>query len=268
MKKKTTSMKARSRIPAAEIAEDLEANRRNALLAIAASPNGLSSKEVAKAIGHEYVNHVGKIVGSRRTTVQSKSGYSTNLVARDLVHINKHGKYIYKATDLGRKAAWILQDSHPWLNSDEAAEDGPTEDGNYDLQDGDYRKLVDRQIRERRGQQQFREALRRRYGDRCVITGCELLHVLEAAHIRPYRGENDNHPENGLLLRSDIHTLFDLDLLGIAPETLRVELHPDVAAEYEEFDGHPLDCPSGKPSHEALRQRYEEFCQRLKEPAA
>jgi HNH endonuclease len=35
------------------------------------------------------------------------------------------------------------------------------------------------------------------------------LDILEAAHISPYRGEEDNHPENGLLLRADLHTLFD-----------------------------------------------------------
>ena len=31
----------------------------------------------------------------------------------------------------------------------------------------------------------------------------------------PYRGTKDNHPDNGLLLRADIHTLFDLDMIGI-----------------------------------------------------
>ena len=59
---------------------------------------------------------------------------------------------------------------------------------------------------------------------RCMVSGCQLVDLLEAAHIRPYRGENDNHPSNGLLLRADLHTLFDLDLLGIDPETLLVRL--------------------------------------------
>ena len=62
------------------------------------------------------------------------------------------------------------------------------------------------------------------------MTGCTVFAVLEAAHIKPYQGENDNHPQNGLLLRADIHTLFDLNLLGIQPERLQVEisgpLHP------------------------------------------
>jgi hypothetical protein len=130
--------------------------------------------------------------------------------------------------------------------------------------------MVDRQIRERRGQQQFRDALRKRYGDQCLVTGCKLVAVLEAAHIRPYRGEGDNHPENGLLLRSDIHTLFDLDLLGIEPEHLRVDLHPDVAKqkEYAPLAGVALSCSdSQRPSREALWLRYEQFRRQLDSPA-
>lgn len=105
---------------------------------------------------------------------------------------------------------------------DEAADRAGSNDGEtYIPQDGDWREVVERQIRERRGQQHFRDILRERYGDRCLVTGCEVLAVLEAAHIKPYQGEADNHPENGLLLRSDIHTLFDLDLIGIEPERLQ-----------------------------------------------
>jgi len=50
--------------------------------------------------------------------------------------------------------------------------------------------------------------------------------VLEAAHIKPYRGKTDSHLENGLLLRADLHTLFDLNLIGVEPDTLTVRVHP------------------------------------------
>jgi hypothetical protein len=150
----------------------------------------------------------------------------------------------------------------------EADEYEPPDDEGYSPEGTDRRPLVYRQIRERRGQRQFRDDLRGRYGDRCLVTGCQILAVLEAAHIRPYRGENDNHPENGLLLRSDVHTLFDLDLLGIEPEQLRVELHPAVAAEYGHLPGVVLGCaPSQRPSRAALEQRYSRFRQRLLRPA-
>jgi hypothetical protein len=135
-------------------------------------------------------------------------------------------------------------------------------DRKYIPQKGDRRKLINRQIRERRGQQQFREALCRRYANRCVMTACDVLAVLEAAHIRPYRGENDNDPGNGLLLRADIHTLFDLNLIGIEPDRLQVELHPDLAKdeEYRKLAGMTLACASHhQPSRVALKLRYEEF---------
>lgn len=72
----------------------------------------------------------------------------------------------------------------------------------------DERDLISRAIRLRRGQAGFRSALLDRHNGRCVISGCRVLGVLEAAHIRPYRGPADNHPSNGLILRSDLHTLF------------------------------------------------------------
>jgi hypothetical protein len=127
----------------------------------------------------------------------------------------------------------------------------------------DRRAKVTRQICERRGQQDFRNALRKRYGDRCLVTGCKVLEVLEAAHIKPYQGERDNDPENGLLLRADIHTLFDLDLLGIEPNGLKVQLHPSIACEYAGFEGRKLGCAQARPSKEALSLRYELFQRRL-----
>lgn len=155
-----------------------------------------------------------------------------------------------------------------WLPDDEADQLGSNEIVNYVPQEGDCRKVVERQIRERRGQQQFRDALRERYGDRCLITGCEVLAILEAAHISPYRGERDNHPANGLLLRADVHTLFDLDLLGIDPDQLRVELHPDVLKEYDPISGVMLGCVGDRqPSTDALKLRYKRFRQRLEDSA-
>ena len=153
-----------------------------------------------------------------------------------------------------------------WLRAEEADLTYPRSENEVYVPQGDDRRLVvERQIRERRGQGVFRDNLRKRYGDRCLVTGCKVLAVLEAAHISPYLGEADNHPENGLLLRADIHTLFDLDLLGIEPEALRVELHPDVSKEYGQFAGKTLACVKvDRPSTKALQQRYELFKKRMK----
>jgi hypothetical protein len=129
----------------------------------------------------------------------------------------------------------------------------------------DQRNLVRRLIAQRKGQPPFRNALLTRYENRCVVTECRLVDLLEAAHIRTCPGQDDNNPENGLLLRADIHTLFDLDLLGIHPRSLRVELHPDIAADddYARFVDIKLHCPAnGRPSLISLRERYELFTRR------
>lgn len=86
----------------------------------------------------------------------------------------------------------------------------------------DAREKVERSIAVRRGQAAFRNGLIEIYGGKCAITGCDALPALEAAHIAPYKGEQWNHPANGILLRADIHTLFDLNLITIDPETLDV----------------------------------------------
>lgn len=154
------------------------------------------------------------------------------------------------------------------LGAEEAERDPLPEGGAYHPEGADRRQVVERQIRVRRGQQQFRDALRSRYGDRCLVTGSEIVALLEAAHIRPYRGDNDNHPANGLLLRADIHTLFDLDLLGIEPIRLLVELHPAILREYGHLAGNPLRCPEAvRPSREALKTRFQQFCRRKEDPA-
>lgn len=155
-----------------------------------------------------------------------------------------------------------------WLRAEEAGDEALGGGDGYSPDEGDSRPLVERQLRERRGQAPFRDALRQWYGDRCLVTGCEALPVLEAAHIKPFRGQHDHHPENGLLLRSDVHTLFDLNLLGIEPDTLRVELHPGITKEYGHVAGTTLICGEGcRPSREALQRRYKLFSNRLSEPA-
>jgi hypothetical protein len=83
--------------------------------------------------------------------------------------------------------------------------------------------------------------------------------LLEASHILPYRGEEFNHPSNGLLLRTDLHTLFDLSLLRIEPDTLTVWIHESVKdPNYSQFHGRPLTITSrNAPSNEALQVRWE-----------
>jgi HNH endonuclease len=72
-------------------------------------------------------------------------------------------------------------------------------------------------VRQRIGQGGFRVLVTDLYGRRCAVTGERTLPVLEAAHIRPITRGGTHDPGNGLLLRSDIHTLFDLGYVTIRP---------------------------------------------------
>ena len=114
-------------------------------------------------------------------------------------------------------------------------------EGEFNLTFSDRRKIVLRSIKERRGQQRFRQKLLRALGGECIISGCRLVDLLEAAHIAPYLGESDNHVSNGLLLRADLHTLFDLNLLAIDPRLFLVRLHPRIASHgYDGLEGKKL----------------------------
>lgn len=125
----------------------------------------------------------------------------------------------------------------------------------------DARERTITAIVQRRGQAEFRRALIEAYDGRCAITGCDVLDVLEAAHIHPYRGTATNKPSNGLLLRADLHTLFDLGLVAIDPHTWRIRVATDLyGSAYAELEGNVIAAPelvSAQPSREALTWHWE-----------
>jgi putative restriction endonuclease len=132
--------------------------------------------------------------------------------------------------------------------------------GEYSSSGQDEREKVKKEIKARRGQKKFRNDLRRRYANKCVITGCEILDILEAAHINPYRGKSDNHPANGLLLRSDIHTLFDLNLIGIQPKTFQVYVQERIKSDYANIHLQKLLVKENAlPDKAALEARWKDF---------
>jgi hypothetical protein len=115
----------------------------------------------------------------------------------------------------------------------------------------------------RRGQRDFRDRLLGAWTRRCVVTECRVEGLLEASHIVPHAEVTDYRTSNGLLLRADIHTLYDLNLLSI-DEHLRVHLAPELlASEYKQYEGKRIqrrpEKLSDAPSAEALRRRYQEF---------
>lgn len=80
----------------------------------------------------------------------------------------------------------------------------------------------------RKGQSKFRKDLLKAYNGRCAITGCEIEEALEAAHIIPHCLTKNNSILNGLLLRADLHTLFDFNLIIVDPDTRMIYLNPQL----------------------------------------
>jgi hypothetical protein len=108
----------------------------------------------------------------------------------------------------------------------------------------DAREKVLRAIVMRRGQPEFRRQLLNAYGSRCAITGCSVPAVLDAAHIIRYQGPTTNHVKNGLLLRTDIHTLFDLGLVAVDAETMTVLLADELSnSPYGDLAGKKVRVP-------------------------
>ena len=77
-------------------------------------------------------------------------------------------------------------------------------------------------VRPRLGQGAFRVIVTDAYERRCAITGERTLPVLEAAHIKPYGSGGPHELENGLLLRSDLHTLCDQGYVTVDADQLKV----------------------------------------------
>ena len=106
----------------------------------------------------------------------------------------------------------------------------------------------------RLGQGTFRIAVTEAYGRACAVTGEHSLPVLEAAHIRPFADDGPHDVRNGLLLRADLHRLFDRGYVTVTPD-LHLEVSPRLRRDYH--NGHtyyPLrDRPVRMPTDRAHR---------------
>ena len=120
--------------------------------------------------------------------------------------------------------------------------------------EGKRMEQVLRVIRE--GQAEFRKRLVDHYGAVCMVTGTALASVIDAAHIVPYNGASTNALSNGLLLRKDIHALFDAGLLTIGPDLVVYVTAGVDDPYYRSLDGKDLTLTAPpKMSKEALRKR-------------
>jgi putative restriction endonuclease len=101
----------------------------------------------------------------------------------------------------------------------------------------------------RLGQGTFRVLVTDAYNRACAVTGEHSLPVLEAAHIKPYSSAGPHLVSNGLLLRSDVHRLFDQGYVTVTPEH-RIKVSDRLRMDYQNgrtyypFDGKQVGLPA------------------------
>jgi putative restriction endonuclease len=86
-------------------------------------------------------------------------------------------------------------------------------------------------MKPRLGQGGFRVSVLDEYQRRCAITGERTVPVLDAAHIQPYSEFGPHSVSNGLLLRSDLHTLFDKGYMTVTND-LRIEVSSKIREQF------------------------------------
>lgn len=177
--------------------------------------------------------------------------------------------YGYSFTrNVGEAVESPLEPTNP-LDSVISSEDTDPKNDTFEPPSNDGREIAQRMIHERPGQARFRETLISAYGVRCCISGPAIAEALEAAHICAYRGDASDHVQNGLLMRADLHKLFDKYCFGIEPETLRVRLSRSLTGNhpYRELDGVRLVFPDARmrPSKKALEVHWKTFNERENE---
>jgi hypothetical protein len=201
--------------------------------------------------------------------VQPLEGVSYEMLNEAAGYADKYFIRAFEVWDPDRSAR-VIRALQQWLKDDtgsnsillEVLRSEADSSGVFDPKsDEDAKERTLASIIRRQGQPKFRNALVLAYNGKCAISGCNAIEALEAAHIIPYSGKGTNDLSNGLLLRADLHTLLDLGLLAIDPESMRVLLSPRLAhTAYIEFHAKELSLPSkvgDQPSKTLLQQLLE-----------
>ena len=158
---------------------------------------------------------------------------------------------------------------HLWANPGQSDSRDPDTFESGDITPYDPDLSIDGRVRawaeitQRPGQVEFRRNVIDAYSGRCAITRCDVKEALHAAHIDPHSGSQSDVTPNGILLRADIHHLFDAFLISINPDSLTVCLSSTlIASSYGPFEGHAPSWPERRelwPNQEALRRHFETF---------
>jgi hypothetical protein len=119
-----------------------------------------------------------------------------------------------------------------------------------------------RAIKSRRGQPKFRKSLLSAFNNTCCITGSTIISVLEAAHVISHSDETNYKVTNGLLLRADMHTLFDLNMIGIDQHGV-VQISDELKeSEYSEYQGVIIADDIPEETIKNLKKRFVEYSEK------
>lgn len=119
----------------------------------------------------------------------------------------------------------------------------------------------------RLGQGTFRKIVLAAYDNRCAITGERTVPVLQASHIKPFADVKGHEIQNGISLRSDIHTLFDRGYVtvtkaGVFRVSARLRDDFSNGRAYYQHDGQPIRLPNNetkRPKPEYLEWHADEI---------
>lgn len=186
--------------------------------------------------------------------VPADSGRGYKVLGLAMVESHHNGYFeLVGSVSLGVNAEGMVSEPRTVVNATLVSL--PLGDFDPNAQQDDRIKVV-RAVHQRQGAPKFRRALLHAYEGRCAMTRYDAEPALEAAHIVPYKGVQTNHPTNGLLLRADMHDLFDLGLIAVDTDSMQLKLAAELAGtKYEPYADQPLWLPKdavARPNLEAL----------------
>jgi len=211
----------------------------------------------AKTIFHSFVQQkqyqISKVLDDRILVDRLSGGETAGFKKHEVMNaleILKAQKTVRKDSLLGSVIREVmLVHLHPFVEWDEKSQElfwkpdstrmaiNKVEDLIVQASDDQLEK-IQALVLVRRHQNIFRKSLMKLYHNKCAISGCDIDEILQAAHITKYSASGINSNNNGIILRSDLHGLFDNNLLAIQPSGLVVRLHPKLKkSEYWKYEG-------------------------------
>jgi hypothetical protein len=114
--------------------------------------------------------------------------------------------------------------------------------------------------RVRLGQSKFRKEMLKKFVDICALSGLNHRRGLDAAHLYSYADLGKHHYNGGLLLRKDLHRLFDLGLISVEPSTMKIRLSSSLQKipQYKDLEGSGLKVEVTDKTKKWLKMHWDE----------